>query len=331
MKRPEIRSWLSISDEAITEVAGMPLRPFLTDADVMLSACATADVFFNAEYGLRVEPHIPLHSWWSLAMLGIEIEWPEDGWPHPVRTLERPEDVEGLTIPEGNFFKHPALAPIVQYDRNVCAVTKAASHLHDGMALGPVTCAQTLRGDAFFLDLYESPERAHRLLDFATELHLRFQEQRRLYCGLPAGDFMHIADDLAGMISPALWPEFVLPYWKRIFVQRGSELGRSTRMLHSELMNPEQQMLAVKHLPITCIECGEDPNVTIEDMNATGLEYHWHIKALEMLNGTPEKIRQSYRQAADGGAPVVVSGIAHRGVPPENIRAFLQMVSEYTK
>ena len=331
MKRQKIRSWLSISAEAITEVAGIPLRPFLTDPDVMLKACAVADAFFNAEYGLRVEPSVPLHGWWSLALLGIEIEWPEDGWPHPVTRLDKPEDVTALKIPDGNFFEHPALAPVVQYDRRVCKATGAPTHLHDGMALGPVTCARTLRGDAFFLDLHDSPALAHRILDFATELHIRFHEQRRSYSGQPAGDFMHIADDLAGMIAPAMWQEFVLPYWKRIFIERGTKLGRSTRMLHSELMNPQQQMLAVEHLPITCIECGEDPNVTVDDMNATGLEYWWHIKGLELLHGPPEQIRQSYRQAAHDGAPVIISDITHRNTPPDNIRAFLEMVSEFAE
>jgi len=325
----KVRSWLGISDEAITEVAGIKLRPFLTDPQMMFDACAKADVFFGREYGLRVPPRVPLHGWWTLALLDIHIEYPEDGWPHPMVRLERAADVERLAMPEGDFFAHPGLAPLVEYDRAVCKVTGRSSCIHDGLPLGPVTFARTLRGDDFFVDLYDSPEHAHKLLDLGAELHLALQRQRLRYSGNPKEDLMHIADDFAGMISPAMWPEFVLPYWKRIFEERGVQAGCKTIMLHSELMNPAQQMLAVEDLPINCIECGEDPNVTVEDMNATGLEYWWHIKALEMLNGTADDVRRSFREAAEGGAPVIASGITHRHIPPENIRAFLEMSEEY--
>ncbi|MFH0963831.1 MAG: uroporphyrinogen decarboxylase family protein [Planctomycetota bacterium] len=329
MAGKKVRSWLGISDEAITEVAGITLKPYLSDPDVMFDACGKADAYFHREYGLRVPPRIPLHGWWSLALLDVHIEYPEDGWPHPMTRLARARDVERLVMPTGDFFAHPGLTPLVAYDKAVCAVTGAKTHIHDGITLGPVTFARTMRGDDFFIDLYESPDCAHKLLDFGTEFHLAFQRERRRYGGNPKEELMHIADDFAGMISPKMWPEFVLPYWRRIFEERGVRAGSRTIMLHSELMNPEQQMLAVRDLPINCIECGEDPNVTIEDMNATGLEYWWHVKALEMLNGGPDDVRRSFREAAEGGAPVVVSGVTHRHVPSENIRAFLEVSKEY--
>ena len=329
MTKKKVRSSLGVSAEAATEVAGIPLKPFLTDPEVMFDVCERADEFFNREYGLRVPPHVPLHGWWSLVLLDIEIEWPDDGWPHPVTRLERAEDVDRLRIPDGDFFEHPALAPVIEYDKAVCRVTGQRSHLHDGMALGPVTFARTLRGDDFFIDLYDSPKWALRLMEFATEFHLRFQEQLLAYTGGEPGGLMHIADDFAGMIPPAMWDEFVLPHWGRIFRERGVGVGYETRMLHSELMKPEQQTMAARQLPINAIECGEDPHVTVEDMNATGLEYWWHVKALEMLHGTPEEVETSFRDAAEGGAPRIVSGITHREIPPENIRAFLRVAKEY--
>gem|GEM_PF-2343190 len=324
------RASLSISTEAITEVAGIPLRPFLRDPEVMAAACAKADAYFNNRYGLRVAPHVPLHGWWSLVLLGIRIEWPEDGWPHPVTRLPDAEAVSTLELPTGEWFAHPDLEPIIRYDKAVQRLTGSGSHLHDGMALGPVTCARTLRGDGFFLDLYEAPERAHRLLEFATDFHLAFQAAQRMYTGVTAPDFMHIADDFAGMISPAMWPEFVLPYWKRIFEERGVALVSRMRMLHSELMMPAHQELAAANLTITCIECGEDPNVTLADMNATGLEYWWHVKALQMLNGTAAEIRTAFTEAVEAGAPMIVSQIGHRHVPHENICAFLECKDEFT-
>ena len=320
---------LSVSTEAITEVAGIPLRPFLQDPEVMARACAKADTHFSSKYGLRVAPHVPLHGWWSLALLGIEIEWPEDAWPHPVTRLSCAADVANLRLPQPDCFAGSELEPVVRYDQAVQRMTGNDSHLHDGMALGPVTCARTLRGDDFFLDLYEAPEQAHRLLAFATDLHLAFQAAQRAYTGGTSPDWMHIADDFAGMISPAMWPEFVLPYWKRIFEERGVALGCRMRMLHSELMGPAHQELAVAHLPITCIECGEDPHVTLADMNALELEYWWHIKALQMLNGTPAGIRTACLEAAHAGAPMIRSQIGHRQVPHDNICAFLDVKREY--
>jgi len=329
MARKKVVSRVGISDEAITEVVGIDLEPFITDPSVMFDACAKADTYFQKEFGLSVPPRVPCHGWWTLPLLGVQVDEPENGWPHPLVCLERAENVDRLTMPEGDYMAHPSISRLVEYDKAVCAVTGRETYLHDGVPLGPVTFCRTLRGDDFFLDLYESPEHAHKLLDFAADYHIEFQSQLLRYCGGEVGELMHIADDFAGMISPAMWDEFVIPYWKRIFEKRGVQLGYKIRMLHSELMNPEQQMIAVRNMPINAIECGEDPNVTVDDMNATGLDYWWHIKAMQMYNGTPEEIRDSFRDAAEKGATTIITGLTLQGIPPANVHAFLDVAREY--
>ena len=120
--------------------------------------------------------------------------------------------------------------------KNLCPETpKFIGHLYEG----PITTAVLLMGENFLTLPYDDPKRAHKLLSFCTESALHYAEVITGYFGEsispgPKG----IPDDFAGMFSPSVFDEFIVPYWDRLY----KGLKATERYLHSELLRKE-------HLP----------------------------------------------------------------------------------
>jgi hypothetical protein len=93
---------------------------------------------------------------------------------------------------------------------------------------GPLTNAGYLCGDSeYLMALYDHPKEMHALLDMITDLMIEFVHAQRalvsdfnpiVHCPdwIPDGFGIGIADDYAGVISPALYEEFALPYNNRL-------------------------------------------------------------------------------------------------------------------
>ncbi|MFH1006655.1 MAG: uroporphyrinogen decarboxylase family protein [Candidatus Latescibacterota bacterium] len=93
---------------------------------------------------------------------------------------------------------------------------------------GPLTNAGYLLGDSeLLLALYDHPKEMHTLLDMITDVMIEFVHAQRALVGefnpivhcpdwIPDGYGIGIPDDYAGVLSPALYEEFALPYNNRL-------------------------------------------------------------------------------------------------------------------
>ena len=190
---------------------------------------------------------------------------------------------------------------------------------------GPVTSAVLLRGHDFFADLYLHPDAARALLDIVTESIIRFEREVRRFLNEDAKGGIAIHDDFAGLISPAMFPEFVIQYWRRIY----EAFGEGPRPWHSELLRREHIPL-LDGLGITHINFGEDQYIDVRDVvETTKLPFSWNVRTVKhMLQGTPKTVREAYLEAVADGAPEMVTDLCARGIPPENIRAFVEVARE---
>jgi len=269
---------------------------------------------------------VPLSAYEGVAALGGELIFPANHQPmirNQGHILSSPEQVDDLTVPDPwqceRFLRH------VDTWRDLCrrfpGRRVGLSHGQEG----PVTTAVLLRGTDLFLDCALDPERAHRLLSICTETYIAFVRAVREVTGSPASGPVGIADDHAGNLSPAMWPEFVLPYYERIYV----ELGASRRSMHTELVRREHLPL-LKRLHLDHVNFGENQYITVRDVVAElDVPFDWHIKTVsEMLQGTPARIQAAYRQAVADGAPEMVAELTV-GTPPENVRAFVEVAREF--
>jgi uroporphyrinogen-III decarboxylase len=193
---------------------------------------------------------------------------------------------------------------------------------------GPITSAKLLRGEEFFIDLYDSPKAAHRLLELMTDSYILFVRENRRRQGAPeTGGGVGIADDFAGLIGPAMWPEFVAPYYRRIY----EGLGAASRSHHSELLRPGH-LRYLLDLGVTSFDPGQDQYLTVKSIQevAPGLRFTWNLFTVrDMKEGTPASIKELYRQAVRDGARSVMGELC-RGTPEANIRAFIEVAREFS-
>ena len=236
--------------------------------------------------------------------------------------IQSEQDLQDLRCPEPGRF--PLMMQYVQYFHRFRSQVDAADPVFLGHGQeGPITTAVLLRGTQFFLDLVDRPSFAHRLLDLSVEVYIRFARFAREVSGLP-GDAWELCDDHAGNIGPGMWPEFVVPYWRRIYEAMGGE-----RRLHSELLH-QKHLKFVHELDIVHLDFGEDQHIALpEAVDTLNIPFSWHILSVQdMLQGTPDRIREKYRSCVHQGAPIMAVDI-FPGTPVENIQAFVSAAREF--
>lgn len=319
---------LNIPAEVRCEYAGTRQGDYYTDLDAYLETELVYPERFAQATGHRPAPGwgVPIPAYEGVAALGGELIFPAAHQPmirNQGRVLETPEQVDGLSVPD------PWACP--RFQENLRRWNKLRRRLPGrtvGLSAGqegPVTTAVLLRGTAFFEDCLVDPERAHRLLSVCTDTYIAFVRAVREATGAHHEGSVGIADDHAGNLSPVMWPEFVLPYYERIYDQ----LGATRRSMHTELVRLDHLSLLAS-LRLDHANFGENQYLSVREVAKTfPVPFDWHIKAVsEMLQGTPGQIDAAYRQAVADGAPAISCELTV-GTPPENIRAFLRVARSY--
>lgn len=124
---------------------------------------------------------------------------------------------------------------------------------------------------------------------------------------------------------PEMWPEFVMPYYRRIY----EALGEGPRSMHSELLRPGHLPFLLD-LGITGFDPGNDQYLTVEDLVACdGLNFTWDLFTVrDMQRGTPGSIRSLYISCIERGATAMMTELC-RGTAPANIKAFIEVARKF--
>jgi hypothetical protein len=99
--------------------------------------------------------------------------------------------------------------------------------------------------------------------------------------------------------------------------------------MHTELVRRHHLPL-LRELSLDHLNFGENQYIGVRDVvEILDVPFDWHIKTVsEMLQGTPDQIRASFRQAVIDGAPEMVCELTV-GTPAENVRAFVEIAQEH--
>jgi len=228
-----------------------------------------------------------------VSTLGAQVVFAEGSEPNVLPPLHAPEDIDLLREPD-DYLSAGVVSQRLRVLEDLRAIYPNAVPTIGHLFEGPVTTAALLLGEQFFLLPYDDPERAHRLLSFVTDSAIRYAHILLARLGLPLPEAVGICDDFAGMFQPALFEEFVLPYWDRLY--RGMHAGE--RYLHSELLH-------VEHLPyLSQVQLKEYDPCSDQYLTPALLREHcpvpftlglqsWHIR-----DNTAEELQQIYRQWA---------------------------------
>jgi hypothetical protein len=174
-------------------------------------------------------------------------------------------------------------------------------------AEGPLTTAWLLRGHGFFMDVHDDPPRSKEYLRLVTASVVKYQKMIARLNGWPECNpkAAFVADDGAAMLSPALWPEFVVPFLESYF----SALTAGERHAHIEDLVPEH----LRFLDAIRLS-GYDPSVSRKLTPALILAncrvpFTWRFNEIEGATYTPAQTRHWVFDAAAQGAPGIRTGI----------------------
>ncbi len=229
------------SQGALRAMAGIPIREFNLEPAACAEAYRLGRLRQRELFGDAVSQYpllTPAVSYGHVNCLGSELLFPEGGevaHTHVYGSLA--EGVAALRQPVDWLTQ--GLAPFYLEFRD-----ELQKHFPDEPARwcfggeGPLTTAYELRGDGFFMDIYDDPSLACEFLRLVVASLLDFD---RVCAGVngrpfpdPTGGGM--CDDIASFIPPGLFPQFVMPYWEQYYA--GSTSG--TRTAHVEDLRPEQ-------------------------------------------------------------------------------------------
>ena len=314
---------INVPPEVITEYVGTRLGQYFTDGDVMLKTQLAARHLFREVYDLDC-----IHIWSDppcyvgVAALGGEVVFPDDDQPmvgNQGRVIEDIAQLDHLAVPSPYECELMGLYVGIYRDMRHELGGGARVGLGSGQA-GPISTAVLLRGNAFFEDLHLQPAVAHKLLDLTTALSIAFRRAVIEIIGAEPAS-VGLADDFAGCIAPRMWPEFVVPYWRRIY----EAFGPRRRTLHSEVLQ-RGHLRFMPELDIAVFDPGMDQYLTVTMIREeVDTPFTWNIfTSRDMLQGTPAGIQARYRQAVADGAPMMTMELCRR-VPPENVRAYLEV------
>jgi hypothetical protein len=296
---------------AYQAMAGVPLHEFFLKPAACIEAYRTGRARVRELFGPEVHlgsPATPPVSYGHPNGLGAQLYFPEggevavehlcrDSLDHAIEVLRKPVDY--------------ARAGMYPFYADFHATMKAAFPgervgLSWGLE-GPITSAYELRGDAWFTDPYDQPEKARDFLRLLTgsilDFHaFRCQAEGRLLIDPGAAG---LCDDVAAMMPHGLWEEFVLPYWELYFT--GMTSGR--RSAHVEDLRTAQ-------LPF--LEAiglwSYDPSIS-HKLNPRLICEHcrvpfaWRLGSFHYPNLSCQEVAEFVFQAAADGATSVTTSI----------------------
>jgi hypothetical protein len=192
-------------------------------------------------------------------------------------------------------------------------------------AEGPITTAWALRGHDFFADILERPEAAREYLRLVTDSVIRYNRLLRRLDGAPefnpAG--CGLADDVAAMISPARWPELVMPFLEQYY----AGLTSGKRSAHIE-------DLTLRHLPfldelrLASFDPSVSPRLTAEMVrDHCRVPFTWRLNSTHYVGRSPAQVEDWVWHAAGAGACGIFTLVARDMCTPEcaeKVRAFIR-------
>lgn len=324
---------LPVESGFMAEYGNVPQREYHNDPRKMLECQAAVSKRFG---GLT-----PLYTDFGVvteAAAFCEIFWPEDDSPWALPAIKTADEVDSLSIP--NFEKDGLFPKIIEYFEKMndlaneikieSLIRNSRGPVGFGTIRGPVVLAAMIRGiNEFFMDLILAPEQMHRLLNIATETllgYLKLQKER-----LGGLSVIFMADDVSGLISPAQYKEFFIPYARRIF----DEYKDVLTIYHCDSNMAKTVELAAetgaKGFHMGYMHDLADLKKSI----GTKIGLMGNVAPVHVLmRGTPEDVTaaatECIRKASEGGGFVLSSGgVIDRGTPPENIDALIA-ATEYS-
>lgn len=294
-------------------LAGVRYDRVFTDLDAIVEAYRKGRPLAEALFGPDVQMGGPAwagNSYGHVNGLGAELYFPEGSEvglsrEHMCASLD-----EGIALLKKDIdFRNAGLFP--QYLKLWEGLKRAFPEFNlrftGFKAEGPMTTAWILRGHDFFTDLYEQPEKAKEFLRLGVESILKYRETERAVNGLPlfGESGAGVADDVAAMISPRMWPEFVVPNLERHYAAQTN----GPRSAHIENLSVDH-LRFLDELGVASYDPSVSGKLTPALIRANcSARFSWRLNATHYPDRSSDGIQRWVYEAVADGAPAVITNV----------------------
>ncbi len=241
--RDDSRFYWSVSatQGALREITGTPIREFNLEPEACIYAYREGRPAIREMFGPDVAlpaPATPAISYGHVNCLGSRLLFPEGGevaHTHIYGSLQ--EGITALQRPVD--WAASGMAPFyLQFQEQMRKAFPDEQVSLSFGAEGPITTAYELRGEGFFVDIFDDPEGAAEFLRLVVDSIVDYARWRAEANGtpFPNPEGGGMVDDIASFIPPHMFRQVVLPAWERYY--RGITTGK--RSAHVEDLRPEQ-------------------------------------------------------------------------------------------
>ncbi|MEA4824058.1 MAG: uroporphyrinogen decarboxylase family protein [Clostridiaceae bacterium] len=324
-----------------TWVAGETMRAYFEDPAVAIRCYERGQEWIRGMFGdrLHVMPPAPYPiSYGHLICLGGTYTMPEDSDlnVHPFASSVD----EGIDIVRSHlgmdFSRHPLVQKYIAYSQTL---RDAYPDLHLPITLpgvqGPITSVALMRGQDFYMDLYDEPEKTLELIQLMTQSTIEYRRYNNRINGVPEINpkGTGFCDDLAALVSPHLFSDYVIRAWNQLF--EGLTTPEGTRFVHCEDLTPFH-LKYLKEAKLTSFQPSVSDKLTLENYFAnTDVPLDdWLLYSWRCADMTPAEIDRWIDDSLAGGArrlrtqfnrPMLQSGHADR------ITAFIDSFDRYAE
>ncbi|MFA5859432.1 MAG: uroporphyrinogen decarboxylase family protein [Elusimicrobiota bacterium] len=328
-----IRYSARVGVAALPYLSGVTMGEFYTDFARCAECYRTGRIKSKEVFGNSlVHPKVqcPSISYGHICCLGGKLEYTSNGEPGVRPFVSSIKEGIELLKQDIEFGNNEVFKFQYKFYEYLKSVFSEENVMFSGFGHeGPVTTAVLMRGQGFYMDIYDYPEETKKFLELLTGNIVKFVKFNRKLRGqegvTPGG---HLADDFASLISPALWDEYVLPYWDLMY----TGISSGTRGLHCENLSPD-------HLPyLKKAGIGHyDPSVSAKlspkiIKAVLDCSFTWRLLSFHVNDMTEDDVRSWVRKSFDEGAPhlhTIVESIMCQRNNPDKVLAFVDEAGKY--
>lgn len=302
----QITPSVEIYHDVVPFIGGISARDFFLDAEKCAKAWKVANAAIADYFGELLAPRAPMagpFSYGHMVSIGAPVNIPDEGEPNVTHFADSIDDAiailknsKGIDFGDNDMARHyKAVNKYLQEEFPEYNIRPLAGYSYESI----ITSAELMRGQDFFCDIYDEPEKVHELLTLITESLIDFYI---FLNGKPTAGGRSIYDDFASLIPPYMWQEFVIPYWNKFF----DGVGPCTRrFLHCENVYPEQ-LRYLKDAKIDFYQPSVSPRLTLENIREnTDVPFDWLLYAFDVVNMSDAQIENWVDTAVKAGVTKV--------------------------
>lgn len=308
-KGAEIRPSVEIYHDAIVYLGGITMREFFMDKVKCAEAWRIGQEkiydYFGDIMPLRSVTGPPI-SYGHIICLGSTVDYPADSEPNVKPMFSNiDEGIESLKEKKNINYRDQ---PLFKHYYELCNYLRGQfpdqNVPFSGMgAQGPLTSAVLMRGQDFFYDLYDELDKVKEFLNLLTDSIIDFHQFINEINGMPRINTGNrgLADDFASLIPPAMWPEFVVPYWNQYF----EGLTAGTRSVHCENLSPAH-LKYLKDVNLSHYQPSVSDMLTLENVKAnTDIPFDWLLYSYHITEMNEEEIEQWVNKTVEAGITLI--------------------------